>query len=78
MNPRLVEKLIIPGFLLKRIHHRGTEFAEFGELLNQKLFTPRPPRLGGAISEQRFTGKPEDPTNLTNTQPDMENRTWEK
>jgi len=55
-----MRNLVIPGFLLRRIHHRGTEFAEFGEFINQKLFTPRPPRLGGAISEPYFTGKPED------------------
>jgi len=56
--------MVIPGFLLRRIHHRGTEFAEFGEFLNQILFTPRPPRLGGEISEPRFTGKHEDPLSL--------------
>ena len=46
------------------IDHRGTEFAEFaefGEFFNQKLFTPRPPRLRGAIFESWFTGKPENP-----------------
>jgi hypothetical protein len=37
-----------PAFLCRNIHHRDTEFAEFGEYLNQKLFTPRPPRLRGA------------------------------
>ena len=26
-------------------HHRGTEIAEFGVFINQKLFSPRPPRL---------------------------------
>jgi hypothetical protein len=30
--------MVIPGFLLRRIHHRGTEFAEFEKILNQKLF----------------------------------------
>jgi len=43
------------------INDSSTEFAEFGEFLNQKLFTPRPEsilsgvegRLGGAISERR-------------------------
>jgi hypothetical protein len=44
-NRRAPNTLVIAGFLLRRIHHRGTEFAEFGEFLNQKLFTPRPPRL---------------------------------
>jgi len=47
----------------------NTEFAEFGEFINQKLFTPRPEpalsrvegRLGGAMSEPCFTGKPEEP-----------------
>ena len=39
------------GFSVKSIHHRGTELAEFGVFLNQKLFTPRPRRLRGAISE---------------------------
>jgi hypothetical protein len=52
--------LVFPGFLLRRIHHRGTEFAEFGEFINQDLFTPCPPRLRGAISELWLTGKPED------------------
>jgi hypothetical protein len=28
---------------------------------NQKLLTPRPPRLRGAISESCFTRKPEEP-----------------
>ena len=32
-------------------HHGDTEYAEFGAFLNQKLFTPRPPRLRGEISE---------------------------
>jgi hypothetical protein len=45
----------------REFHQRGTEFAEFGEFLNQELFTPRPPRLGGAIFEPCFTRKPEDP-----------------
>jgi hypothetical protein len=31
-------------------HHRGTEFAEIGILLDQELFTPRLPRLRGEIS----------------------------
>jgi hypothetical protein len=30
--------VVIPGFLLRMIHHGGTEYTEFGELLNQKLF----------------------------------------
>ena len=42
------------------LKHRNTEFAEIGEFVNQELFTPRPPRLGGAISESCFTGKPEN------------------
>ena len=42
---------VIPGFLRRIIHHRGPEFAEFGESFSQELFTPRPQRLGGAISE---------------------------
>ena len=29
-----------------------------------ELFTPRPRRLRGAISESYFTGKPEDPESL--------------
>ena len=32
-------------------HHRDTEFAEFGEFLKQKIFTRRPQRLRGVISE---------------------------
>ena len=47
--------------ILHRIFKGDTEFAEFGVFLYQKLFTPRPPRLRGAISELWFTGKPEDP-----------------
>jgi hypothetical protein len=35
-----------------KIHRRGTEFGGF---LNQEVFTPRPPRLGGVISEPCFT-----------------------
>jgi len=31
-------------------HRRGSEFAEFGVLFDQTLFTPRPPRLRGEIS----------------------------
>ena len=42
-------------------YNSSMQFAEFGEFLNQKLFTPRPEsilsgvegRLGGAISERR-------------------------
>jgi hypothetical protein len=37
------------------------EFAEIAEFFNQELFTPRPPRLRGAISESCFTGMPEVP-----------------
>ena len=47
--------------MLRGIHHRDTEFTEFGEFLNQKLFTPRPPPLSGAISEPCFTGKSVEP-----------------
>ena len=36
--------------ILHRIFKGGTEFAEFGEFFNRKLFTPRPPRLGGEFS----------------------------
>jgi hypothetical protein len=35
----------------KSFHQGGTEFAEFGEILIKKLFTLRPPRLGGEPSE---------------------------
>ncbi len=35
----------------KRIHHRDAEFAEFGVISIQKLFTPRPPRLRGDHTE---------------------------
>jgi len=38
-----------------------------GEFFNQKLFTLRPPRLGGAISESRVTEKPEDIENEERT-----------
>jgi len=37
------------------------KFTEFGVFLNEKRFSPRPPRLDGAISELRFTRKPEAP-----------------
>ncbi len=36
-------------FSVKNIHHRGKGFAEIGDFVYQELFTPRPPRLGGAI-----------------------------
>src|ERR1700746_1115450 len=49
------------GFPVRSIHHKGTEFAEFGEFLNQEPFTPRPPRLRGAISEPCLKEKPEEP-----------------
>ena len=48
-------------YVFKCIHHRGPEFAEFGEFFNQELFTPCPPRLRGAISELYLTVKPEYP-----------------
>ena len=32
------------------IHHRDAEFAEFGEFLDQELFTLRPQRLRGELS----------------------------
>jgi len=41
----------------KTFKHSNTEFAEFGVFLNQKLFTPRPPRLRGAISESLRCGR---------------------
>jgi len=47
------------------LSYSSTEFAEFGVFFNQNLFTPRPPRLRGAISESGFTRKPEEPANLT-------------
>ena len=47
--------------ILHRIFKGGAEFAGFGESVYQKLFTPRPQRLRGAISEPCFTGKPEHP-----------------
>jgi len=37
------------------LHHRDAEFAEIGIFLDQKLFTLRPPRLRGEISETFFT-----------------------
>jgi hypothetical protein len=51
--------MVNAGFLLRRIHRRDTERAEFEEFLNQKFFTPRSPRPGGANSEICFTGTPE-------------------
>src|SRR5437773_4782875 len=53
-----------PGLLCRSIHHTDTEFAAFGAFFYQKLFTRRPPRLRGAISEPRFTRMPEDSKNL--------------
>jgi len=55
------------------LHHRGTEFAEFGIFLDQEIFTPHPELvlsdvegcLGGAISEPCFTGEPEEPKNYS-------------
>ncbi len=49
---------------MKKFHHRGAEFAEIGAFLTQELFTPRPPRLRGTISESYFTEMPEVPKNL--------------
>jgi hypothetical protein len=46
---------------VKILMHSSTEFAEFGESNNENLFTPRPPRLGGEISEPYFAQKPEEP-----------------
>jgi len=37
------------AFLIRKFHHRGTEFAEFGEFLHQNVFTPR---LGGESSSR--------------------------
>ena len=42
-------------------HRRDAEHAEFVVFFNQNLFTLRPLRLGGAISEPCFTRKPEVP-----------------
>ena len=53
--------MVNAGFLLRTIHRRDTERAEFEEFLNQKFFTPRSPRLGGANSETCFTETPEAP-----------------
>jgi TM2 domain-containing membrane protein YozV len=46
--------------------HRQAEFAEFGVFFDQKLFTLRPPRLRGAISESGFTQKPAEPNFMRN------------
>jgi hypothetical protein len=40
-----------PGFPMRNIHHRDTEFAEFGAILIKEILTLRPPRLRGAISD---------------------------
>ena len=37
--PAVKKFLVLPGLLWKSIHHRGTEFAEFGVFFNQELFT---------------------------------------
>ena len=37
-----------------------TQSSQRSENFLIKLFTPRPPRLRGAISEYCFTGKPKD------------------
>ena len=42
----------------KHSPHRGTEFTEFEVFFNQKPFTLRPPRLGGAISRPASHGRP--------------------
>ena len=34
--------MVVLGFLLRSIHHRGAEFAEIGEFFNQELFTSCP------------------------------------
>ena len=41
----------------KSIHRRDTEITEVGALFNRKLFTPRPPRLRGEISESELNTK---------------------
>jgi hypothetical protein len=38
-------------FLRILTHRRDAEFAESGVYLDKSLFTPRPPRLSGEISE---------------------------
>jgi hypothetical protein len=48
------------GFPVEKNSPQRHRVAEFGEFLNQRLFTPRPPRLGGEISEPCFTGKQEE------------------
>jgi hypothetical protein len=42
---------------LRTIHRRDTEFAEFGVFLDQELFTLRPQRLRGELSEFFFTAE---------------------
>ena len=56
--PRLRGEFSISSQLANNFDYSS---AEFGNFLNQELFTPRAPRLRGAISEPCFTGKPEDP-----------------
>ena len=48
---------VSPG---RNIHRRGTEFAEIGEFFDQEVFTLRPPRLHGPISESCLRLKSED------------------
>ena len=50
---------------MKKYSPQRRECAEIGEFFNQELFTPRPPRLRGAISESYFTGMPEVPAKKT-------------
>jgi hypothetical protein len=59
---RFTQQLSIGAKFVHAAKIRKHSTAEFGAFLNQKLFTPRPPRLGGAISELCFTAKPEDPS----------------
>jgi hypothetical protein len=40
-----------PRLICRIIHHEGTEFMEFDEILIEEIFSLRPPCLRGAISE---------------------------
>jgi hypothetical protein len=51
--------LLVSDHTCERIllHRRGIDYAEFGVFSDQELFTPRPPRLRGKISESFFTAE---------------------
>ncbi len=55
LNFRLFRVSCEEGFTIEALSSQSSK-----NFLIKKLITPRPPRLGGAISDPRFTGKPQD------------------